>query len=317
MNGATDHDLASAIKNKALSLGFDLVGITSADAPARAPYLRQWIDAGKHGQMHYLAERVDERADPAVYFPGAKSVVCVGLNYHTPLEAPPDDGPRGRVARYALGQDYHTLIKDRLYDLADWIRGAVPGALTRCGVDTVPVLERELAARAGIGWVGKHTIVINENIGSWILLGEVLTTLDLPVDTPAVDRCGTCTRCIDACPTGAITGPYQLDARRCISYLSIEHEGEISEELEKATGDWIFGCDVCQDVCPYNTSGRPPIATDPALQPRYASGTVGLNDVLNWTQEDYHAQTRRSATRRVKLDVLQRNAGIALKNLNR
>jgi len=307
-------ELSALVKSKALALGFDLVGITSADAPARGGYLRQWLADGKHGDMNYMVDRVDERVSPTTYFPEARSVVCVGVNYHVPLTEAPTDTPQGRVARYALGTDYHTVIKDRLYELADWLRGTVPGATTRCGVDTVPVMERELAARAGIGWVGKNTIVINEQIGSWILLGEVLTSLDLPVDTPAVDRCGTCTRCIDACPTRAITAPYQLDATRCISYLTIEHEGDISPDLRAKSGDWIFGCDVCQDVCPYNTSGRPVITTDPALKPRFASGTINLNDVLNWTNDDYHTTTRRSAMRRVKLPVLQRNAMNALYN---
>ena len=170
------------------------------------------------------------------------------MNYHVPLQPPPPG--QGKIARYALGDDYHDQIKTRLHKLADFIRERAPEAQTRCGVDTAPIMEKELAARAGIGWIGKNTCVINEQIGSWLFLGEVITTLDLPADEPATDRCGSCTRCIDACPTAAITAPYQLDARRCISYLTIEHRGDIDSDLKSQISDWLYGCDICQDVCP-------------------------------------------------------------------
>ncbi len=197
-------------------------------------------------------------------------------------------------------------MKGRLHALADWIRERIPEAQTRAAVDTAPVMEKELAGRAGVGWVGKNTCVINERIGSWLLLGEIITTLALPADDPAVDRCGTCTRCIDACPTDAITGPYQVDARRCISYLTIELREEIPLEFQKSLSGWLYGCDICQDVCPWN--GRVPVATDDALRPRFATGTVDLREVMGWTQEDYQRRLRHSAMRRVKLPVLQRNA---------
>jgi len=173
-------------------------------------------------------------------------------------------------------------------------------------VDTAPIMEKELAARAGIGWQGKNTCIIHSEIGSWLLLGEVITTLDLPPDEPAADRCGTCRRCIDACPTGAITAPYQLDARKCISYLTIEHRGEIDPALESQVGEWLYGCDICQDVCPWN--GRAPIATEPGFQPRFASGSLDLNEVLNWQPDDYAKKLKGSAMKRVKLPILQRNA---------
>src|SRR5439155_6659063 len=192
--------------------GFDLVGIASASPSAYRQYFRDWLDSGQAGEMEYLRRRFEERTDPAVYLPGARSVVCVAMNYHVPLESPAEtQNGRGRVARYALGEDYHEHMKQKLYDLADRIREAVPGAQTRCGVDTAPIMEKELAARAGVGWIGKNTCLINERVGSWVLLGEIITTLDLPADDPAIDRCGSCRRCIDACPTGAITGEYQLD----------------------------------------------------------------------------------------------------------
>jgi epoxyqueuosine reductase len=255
------------------------------------------------------------RVARGAYLRGAASVVCVALNYHADLEPVPatERADHARVARYALGDDYHEIIKRRLYDLADWIREQVPGSQTRCGIDTVPVLERELASRAGIGWVGKNTLVIHPRLGSWLLLGEVLSTIELPFDEPITDHCGTCTRCIDACPTGAITEPYKLDARRCISYLTIEHQDEVPEEFHAPIGDWLYGCDVCQDVCPHNQRVEP--ATDPALRPRFPTGTLNVEDVLRWGGEDYSRNLRRSAMKRVKLPVLQRNAKIVERNV--
>ncbi len=327
------------IKAKAISLGFDLCGIARAEPSAYRDYYLNWIKTHQHGRMHYMADRADERLDPRTYFPAAKSVVCVAMNYHvsestTPSPGTPGEGggegprqtltpalsheymgegdqTRAQIAKYARGVDYHTHIKDRLFDLADWIRDTFPGAQTKVGVDTVPILERELAVRAGIGWQGKNTCVISPKIGSWIFLAEVLTSLDLPPDEPETDHCGTCTRCIDACPTAAITAPYQLDATRCISYLTIEHDGPIDESLKSKMDGWLFGCDICQDVCPFN--GRAPTALDPFLQPRVPA-TVDARAVAEWTLEEYHTFTRRTAMRRVKLPLFQRNARIALEN---
>ena len=261
--------------------------------------------------MEWLASRFEERTDVSAYMPGARSVICVGLNYHASLDEAVE-GAQGKVARYALGDDYHELIKKRLYRLADWLRQTAGGE-TRACVDTAPVMEKELAARAGVGWLGKNTCVINERIGSWILLGELITTLDLAFDDPAMDRCGTCTRCIDACPTAAITEPYQLDATRCISYLTIEHRGAIEPSLRPGIGDWLYGCDICQDVCPWNA--RAPEAEDASLQPRFASGTLDVEKVLNWDDGMYREKLRASAMKRVKLPVLKRNAQIVRENL--
>jgi epoxyqueuosine reductase len=254
--------------------------------------------------MGYLAKRFEERSDPRVYLPGAVSVICVGMNYFVPLEK--GEANRGRIARYALGDDYHMLISAKLHALADWVRGIQPDVQTRCSVDTGPVMEKELAARAGIGWMGKNTCVINEKIGSWIFLGEVLTTLSLPADEAAVDRCGSCRRCIDACPTQAITEPYRLDARKCISYLTIEHRGEIEPELAAKMGEWIYGCDVCQEVCPWNRD--PPAAAEPGMKPRWDSGSADPAHILEWTDDDYRRELRGSAMKRVKLPMLKRNA---------
>ena len=310
-----DHALAAAVKARARGLGFDLVGVAPADPSRFRDYFRRWLDDGRHGEMAYLADRFDERVDARAYLPDCRSVVCVAMNYYSRLEPVPagERHRHGRVGRYALGRDYHGHIKAKLYALADWLREAVPGSATRCGVDTAPVLEREMAGRAGVGWVGKNTCVINKAVGSFVLLGQVLTTVDLPADEPATDHCGTCTRCLDACPTQAITAPYQLDASRCISYLTIEHAGPIDPALQRQMGDWVYGCDVCQDVCPHNR--QPPETTDSALRPRLPTGTIDVEQAARWTREDYHAATRHSAMRRVKLPIFQRNAEIALRNL--
>ena len=310
MSDAVGQQLAAEIKQRARAIGFDLCGIADAGPSRHREYLQAWLAAGRAGEMRYLHERIDERLDASRVLPGVRSAICVALNYHVPLNPPPDDdAPRARVARYALGEDYHVHLKAKLYALADWLRLRAPSAETKCAVDTVPVLEREFAARAGIGWVGKNTCVISPRIGSWIFLGEVFTTLDLPRDAPAVDRCGTCRRCIDACPTSAIVAPYELDASRCISYLTIEHRGSIDEGLATRAAGWAFGCDVCQDVCPFN--GRAPIAVLDELQPRLRDGTLPVAEIIGWDDEAYWAATRRSALRRVKLPQWQRNARMA------
>jgi epoxyqueuosine reductase len=311
------HMLAQAVKEKAHRVGFDLVGIASAAPSTRQEYFRNWIAEGQAGEMGYLASRLEERIEPQAYLPGAQSVICLAINYHVALEPipEPDLAHHGKIARYALGDDYHEVMKSRLHELADWLREAAPGAQTRACVDTAPVMEKELAARAGVGWLGKNTCLINPKIGSWLLLGEILTTAPLPVDEPATDHCGTCTRCIDACPTAAITAPYQLDARKCISYLTIEHRGEIAAELEPAIGDWLYGCDICQDVCPHNR--KAPLTADPALAPRFATGSLDVREVLGWSDEEYRRRLRNSAMKRTKLPVLQRNAKIVERNQQR
>ncbi|HSU67259.1 MAG TPA: tRNA epoxyqueuosine(34) reductase QueG [Tepidisphaeraceae bacterium] len=317
LDNLIDHALAANLKEHARRLGFDLVGIAAADRAQWGSYFRQWIDQGQAGEMRYLANRMDERTDPRTYVPGAKSVICVAMNYHVTLEPVPEPEREhhGRIARYALGEDYHELLKSRLHALADWLREAVPGAQTRACVDTAPVMEKEFAARAGVGWLGKNTCLISPKIGSWLLLGEIVTTALLPIDEPATDHCGTCTRCIDACPTNAITAPYQLDARRCISYLTIEHRGPIAPELQPQIGDWLYGCDICQDVCPHNR--KAPSTPEAALQPRFPTGSLDVRDVLSWSADEYRARLRGSAMKRVKLPVLQRNAKIVADNAQR
>ena len=307
--------IAAQVKQRAREAGFDLVGIAAATPSRWGDYLRTWLDEGQAGEMTYLANRFEHRTQPQAYLPGAQSVVCVAINYHVELEPLPAEQQQhhGKVARYALGDDYHELLKSRLHAVADWMRKSFPDCQTRACVDTAPVMEKELAARAGIGWLGKNTCLINPKIGSWLLLGEILTTLALPADDEATDHCGTCTRCIDACPTGAITGPYQLDARKCISYLTIEHRGQIAPELQPQIGNWLYGCDICQDVCPHNRKAPP--STDPALAPRFTTGTLDVTQIESWSDEAYRQHLRGSAMKRVKLPMLKRNARIVSENL--
>ena len=236
---------SAAIKARATALGFDACGITAADPSRHADYFRAWSAAGKAGEMQWLSREPDRRSDPRVVLPGARSLIVAGMNYWQPQPA-----GRGRVARYALGEDYHHVLTEKLETLAAEIRA--DGAEARVYVDTGPVLEKPLAERAGLGWQGKSTMLVHPKFGPWLLLGEIITTLDLEPDAPAADHCGTCDRCVGACPTGAITAPYQLDARRCIAYLTIELKGSIPEELRPLIGDRIYGCDECLDVCPWN-----------------------------------------------------------------
>jgi epoxyqueuosine reductase len=308
------YQLAALIKQKAKEIGFDLVGIASAEKSSYESYVRDWLATGKGGEMRYLSDRLDERLDPRLYFPEANTVVCVALNYHAPLPEENRLEHPARFARYTLGNDYHEHVKTRLHALSDYIRFLAPQAKTRASVDTAPVLERELAARAGIGWIGKNTCVINTRIGSWIFLGEVMTSLDLPIDAPAIDRCGTCTRCIEACPTDAITPPRGLDASRCISYLTIEYRGEIPPDLAARTGEWVFGCDICQDVCPWNRKAPFSILED--VQP-VRPARVEASSIAEWSQEAYWDATRKSSMRRVKLPQFQRNTRWVLENARR
>ena len=394
----TPRDRTQLVAQLARDAGFALVGAASADPTAHGDFVEQWLSAGQHGEMAYLANHVEQRCDPRVLLPGARSVVCVADRYHVqwpgksgggdpglgkdPACGDESDvggtgresgnGPRGRVARYAWGDDYHKVMKKRLFDMCDALRERWPDDRFKACVDTAPILEREHAARAGLGWVGKHTLLIHPQLGSWLLLGEIVTTLELetaeqtaqrqsdafpgahagaipgtipgtiPGAFPGADHCGTCTRCIDACPTDCIT-PYQLDASRCISYLTIEHRGRIDPSLHEAMGDWVAGCDVCQEVCPHqpaseNTgrkpgaTSKPPRANDslgdkdkkgsgaffsdlhPRYTPRPPAPSIPLLDLLGWDADARQAAFTGSALKRIKLDMLKRNALIAAGN---
>ncbi len=303
---------------------FPLAGICDAAPSGRAAEFRRWLEDGRHGEMAYMAEHAEERLDPRRLVPGARSVICVADRYHDgrrdPRTGAPDDpaagGPRGRVARYARGADYHEIIRSRLEPLAQEWRTRLDPHRFRVCVDTAPILEREHAARAGLGRIGKHTLLIAEGLGSWILLGEIVTTYPL-VATPAAPRpvsadpCGACTRCIDACPTGAIA-PWSVDASRCLSYLTIEHAGDADPELESRAGDWLFGCDDCQEVCPHDQPTRRSrrAGADPAYAPRHRD--FDLLEVLGWTEADREAANLSAVLRRASLPAWKRSAAAIL-----
>lgn len=304
-------EMADAMKAMAHDLGFELAGIAPVGRSEHEAYVREWIASGQGGTMQWLTRHLEAMVDVRALMPEAKSVLCVAANYHYPLEEI-NGKDRGRIARYALGDDYHDVFRSRLHALADQMRARWPGTLTKCCVDTSPILEREYAAKAGIGWVGKNTCIIHPRLGSWLLLGEVITSAELPPDRPATDHCGTCRRCIDACPTGAIVAPYQMDARKCISYLNIEHRGGLSDDQQRQLGSWLVGCDICQEVCPFNR--KAPEGTMSELRPRRPDGAADLRQIATWTEDDYRREFRKSAVRRVKLPVLKGNAAAVLRN---
>ena len=301
------------LRRLAREQGFDRVGVAPAQPSARADYVREWLARGMAGEMQYLQRYFEKRVDPSRLLPGAKSVIVTALNYNQEPLVPPDDQPRGRVAMYAWGRDYHQVLKKKLWHIVDELRARItePFEAKPC-VDTSPMLERELAARAGIGWVGKNTMVLHQELGSYFFLGEIVTTLDLQYDSPATDHCGTCTRCLDACPTNAFPAPYQMDARRCISYHTIELRNDIPPEFHEAIGDWIFGCDICQQVCPFNESA--PQTTEPEFAVRDPGPRPPLQELLDWQITDYRTILKGSAIKRAKLQMLNRNAQIALRN---
>ncbi|MBI2191233.1 MAG: tRNA epoxyqueuosine(34) reductase QueG [Planctomycetes bacterium] len=307
--------LADTLRGRALAIGFDLVGFARALPTPRSESFSQWLAAGHAGTMDYLKRNVEKRLDPRRLEPWARSLVSVAVNYDAPaprsLENHPSDC--GWLSRYAWGDDYHETVKKRLHQLADAIHELGPeGTLTRVCVDTAPVLDRVWASQAGIGWFGKNTCILNRSHGSFLFLGEVVTSLDLPPDTPETDHCGTCTACIDACPTGAIVKPYVLDGRRCISYLTIELRGPVPEELRPGMGQHVFGCDICQDVCPWNR--KSPRTERPEYQPRPGNVSPSLSGLLEMSREDYRARFRHSAVKRARYEGLLRNAAVAAGN---
>lgn len=361
---------AGLVHQMADELGFALVGIAPARSSSYADSVRQWIADGHHGEMAYLAKAIEARLDPNQLVHGARSIIAVAdfyaaaasaarprteLQTHSIIEPTssscPPDAPdsttlalhpttHGRIARYAQGDDYHILIKKRLHQMADDLATKFPEHEFRCTVDTAPILEREHAARAGLGWNGKHTLLIHPVHGSWMVLGLIVTTLAIQttgesnypgITTTPTNHCGTCTRCIDACPTSCIS-PHSIDATRCISYLTLEHRTPIDPSLHDAMGNWIAGCDVCQEVCPFNNpphqkdSERPTEAGQlrtrgevfekPAIHPGYAPRTEGfaLIDMLAWTEDDRRKAFAGSALKRIKLDMARRNALIAAGN---
>jgi len=298
--------LTRLIKARALDLGFDRVAVGPATPPPHVDAFERWLDAGYAGGMGYLARTRAERADPGRLLSGARSVVAVALNYAPGGQAPDDWRP---VARYAWGRDYHDVMRPKLKALAAFIdETAGPGVRSRAAVDTSAVLERDLAARAGLGWIGKNTNLLSPELGSYFFIGTVLTTVGLEPDAPQPDRCGTCTACLDACPTQAFVAPNVLDARRCISYLTIEHRGDVPSDLAERLGGWVFGCDVCQDVCPWNRKAPP--SREPALAPAAPLGP--LSALLHLDEAGFRARFRGSAIWRGKRRGLVRNVALTL-----
>jgi epoxyqueuosine reductase len=299
---------AATVKARAQALGFDVCGIAPAEPSRHAAYFQQWIAAGQGGEMEWLKRDPQRRSDPRAVLPGARSLVVMGMNYWQPQPA-----GRGRVARYALGDDYHGLMLEKLECLAGEIHAT--GHAAKVYVDTGPVLEKPLAETAGLGWQGKSTMLVHPRFGPWLLLGEIITSLELAPDQPHREHCGTCERCLHACPTGAITGPYQLDARRCIAYLTIELKGSIPEELRPLIGDRVYGCDECLDVCPWNRFAQTTRESRFLSQDESgASGQDRLHELLEISAAEFKRRFARSPILRVKRRGLLRNVCVVLGN---
>ena len=304
--------LTNEIKRKAASLGFTKVGIARADSlEEEGGHLREWLARGYHATMEWMNRSVEKRIDPKLVLPGATSVVSVGMNYYTG-QSHSDGEDVGKISRYAWGDDYHFVLEERLEKLLQFITSREPRARGKLFVDTGPVMDKVWAQRAGIGWIGKHTNVITQDSGSWLFLGELLLNLELEYDAPATDHCGSCTLCVEACPTRAITEPYVLDSGRCISYLTIEHRGEVAEELGEHFERWIYGCDICQDVCPWNEKFSQPTA-EKEFHPREYTLAPNLTEWSSMTQKEFSSKFSKSPVKRTKHAGLMRNVKLALR----
>jgi len=308
--------LRTELAGMARARGFDALGVSDVELGADAAHLERWVDAGRHGEMDYMWKHGTRRVRPGELVPGTVRVLSARMDYW-----PPDtrdafealgDADAAYVSRYALGRDYHKVLRNALQGLADDIVAKVGPMGYRVFVDSGPVLEKALARKAGIGWIGKHTNLIARDAGSYFFIGEILTDLPLPVDEPVGAHCGTCSACIPACPTGAITAPYQLDARRCISYLTIELHGAIPVELRRLMGNRIYGCDDCQLVCPWNKFAR--AAAHPDFKVRHGLDAARLADLFAWTEQEFLARTEGSAIRRIGYERWLRNIAVALGN---
>ena len=316
MDPSPSQQLGADLIERAQSLGFTLAGIAGVEPSDYASGLRRWLDEGMHGSMAWMENYFDKRTDPAKLIDHAQSILVVGDVYASRSDNvdPPIQPGQGKIARYARGKDYHKGMKKRLMALADQLRALHPDASFKVFVDTAPVPERELAKRAGIGWVGKHTLIIHPKLGSYLFLGGIVMTLDAspPSDQSTItNHCGSCTACIAACPTNAITD-HQVDARKCISYLTIEHRDEIEPSLQAQIGDWIYGCDICQEVCPHNSPKPNAEPANPAYQSQRSS--FDLLEVIGWDEDARREAFIGSAMKRAKLDMMHRNAQIVARN---
>ena len=310
-------ELKTALLSEAHVLGFDVCRIATAERPPHAAEFREWLSGEKHGDMAWLERNADRRTNPDLVLPGARSIIVLGMNYwnrdpatsrHSSFDI--RHSPAGRIARYAWGEDYHDIIEPRLWQFDTWLK--MHGGAQRQYVDTGPVLERDFAALAGLGWQGKSTMLIHPKLGTWLFLASILTTLELPPDEPMRDHCGKCTRCITACPTGAITAPHELDARLCISYLTIENKGPIPEVLRPLMGDRIYGCDDCLDACPWNRFAQQ------SRESRFAARdfvVTPLRDFLALDDNAFRTLFRGSPIKRIKRARFLRNVCVALGNI--
>lgn len=307
----TETERSHWIKLWAAEAGFDRCGVAPAAEIPRAGFFKEWLARGYAGSMGYLHRHAESRIDVRAWAPGARSAIVVALNYGQPTPPKPDDQPRGRVAMYAWGEDYHVVVREKLEALVERMRREFVGPFeAKVCVDTSAIIERELAAMAGIGWIGKNTMVLHPALGSYFFLGVIITDLALPPDAPEPDHCGTCTRCLEACPTQAFPQPYVMDARRCISYLTIEHRSEIDPLLAAKVGEWVFGCDVCQEVCPYNREVCQTAEPRLALKGADTAWPV-LGEIAEWDEADYRQATAGKATDRARLEMWKRNAKVA------
>ncbi len=305
--------VSQKIKERARAEGFHKVGIVRAEALAEERAgLEEWLRRGYHGEMRWMARDPAERTNPRGIFPAARSVVVVALNYFTPHEHQ-DDARTGKISRYAWGDDYHDVVGHKLKALLAWIKEEWPGAEGKACVDIQPMMDKAWAVRAGLGWIGKHSNLITREYGSWVFLGELLLNLELEYDSERVeDHCGSCTLCLDECPTGAITEPYVVDSNKCISYATIElREPQLPEEVAGNLKGWLYGCDICQDVCPWNRFEQP--TEEARFEPREGNVSPKISEILELGPDAYAARFRRSAIKRAKLTGLQRNARALLR----
>ncbi|HIF17584.1 MAG TPA: tRNA epoxyqueuosine(34) reductase QueG [Cycloclasticus sp.] len=315
-NNIDFQQLANDIKALGLSLGFQQVGITDTQLSDAEKQLNNWLDAGLHGEMHYMQKHGSKRTRPAELHEGTVRVISCRMDYlPEPMQRTDelmDDPVRAYISRYALGRDYHKVIRKKLQKLADLIEQKSGVFGYRAFVDSAPVMEKALAEKAGLGWIGKHSNVLNKEAGSWFFLGELYVDLPLPIDTPAEEHCGRCTDCIDICPTQAIIAPYTVDARRCISYLTIELHGSIPEEFRPLMENRIYGCDDCQQVCPWNRFAS--LTDEGDFMPRNNLDSIDLIDIFEWSEDTFLKRTEGSAIRRIGYESWVRNIAVALGN---
>lgn len=307
----TTREQTDLIRAKALELGFDACGFAKAEfMEPEARRLDEWLQQGRHASMHWMANHFEKRVNPTLLVPGAKSVISVLASYHHPSHMDYRKQPGLKIAKYAQGRDYHKVLKKKLKDLFSYISEIHNGIIGRYFVDSAPVLDKAWAVRAGLGWIGKHSNLINKEIGSFFFIGEIILDLELSYDQPQTDHCGSCTRCIDACPTDAIYEPYRVDSSKCISYLTIEHRGAFDDEDRNKLNDWIFGCDICQDVCPWNSKSV--IASYADLHPRSNITNLTNSDWIEMDETGFNALFEGSAVKRAGYLGLKRNIQAAI-----